>query len=131
MLKLTNINKPKLTKILTPQPLIVQGYANFSRAMYYALLGVITEVISDREKDKKQQLLLNPNGRINIEKLNETKIAQDIYDKIGRLYPDSTFNVVILNLVGGEYQYANSRDNTAYLAVSSGNRVFVIFKYKE
>ena len=128
---LTNINKPRLQKILSPQPLIVKGYANLSRAMYYALLGVITEAISDREKDIRQQLLLNPNGRTVVEKLNETKIAQDIYDKIGRLYPDSNFNVVILNLVGGEYQFANSRENTGYLAVASGNRIFTIFKYKE
>ena len=128
---ITNINKPKLTKILSPQPLIVKSYANLSRAMYYALLGIITEAISDREKDKKQQLLQNPNGRIDIENLNEAKIAQDIYYKIGRLYPDSNFNVVILNLVGGDYQFANSRDNTAYLCVVSGNRVFTIFKYKE
>ena len=128
---LTNINRPRLQKILSPQPLIVKGYANLSRAMYYALLGIITEAISDREKDIRQQLLLNPNGRTVVEKLNETKIAQDIYDKIGRLYPDSNFNVVILNLVGGDYQFANSRDNTAYLCVVSGNRVFTIFKYKE
>ena len=128
---LTNINRPRLQKILSPQPLIVKGYANLSRAMYYALLGIITEAVSDREKDIRQQLLLNPNGRTVVEKLNETKIAQDIYDKIGRLYPDSNFNVVILNLVGGEYQFANSRENTGYLAVASGNRVFTIFKYKE
>ena len=128
---LSNINRPKLQKILSPQPLIVKGYANLSRAMYYALLGIITEVISDREKDKRQQLLLNPNGKTVVEKLNEAKIAQDIYDKIGRLYPDSNFNVVILNLVGGEFQFANSRENTGYLAVASGNRIFTIFKYKE
>ena len=128
---LSNINRPKLQKILSPQPLIVKGYANLSRAMYYALLGIITEVISDREKDKRQQLLLNQNGKTVVEKLSETKIAQDIYDKIGRLYPDSNFNVVILNLVGGEYQFANSRENTGYLAVASGNRIFTIFKYKE
>ena len=128
---LTNINRPRLQKILSPQPLIIKGYANLSRAMYYALLGIITEAISDREKDIRQQLLLNPNGRTVVEKLNETKIAQDIYDKIGRLYPDSNFNVVILNLVGGEYQFANSRENTGYLAVASGNRIFTIFKYKE
>ena len=128
---LSNINRPKLQKILSPQPLIVKGYANLSRAMYYSLLGIITEVISDREKDKRQQLLLNPNGKTVVEKLSEAKIAQDIYDKIGRLYPDSNFNVVILNLVGGEYQFANSRENTGYLAVASGNRVFTIFKYKE
>jgi len=128
---LTNINRPRLQKILSPQPLIVKGYANLSRAMYYALLGIITEAISDREKDIRQQLLLNPNGRTVVEKLNETKIAQDIYDKIGRLYPDSNFNVVILNLVGGEFQFANSRENTGYLAVASGNRIFTIFKYKE
>jgi len=128
---LTNINRPRLQKILSPQPLIVKGYANLSRAMYYALLGIITEAVSDREKDIRQQLLLNPNGRTVVEKLNETKIAQDIYDKIGRLYPDSNFNVVILNLVGGEFQFANSRENTGYLAVASGNRIFTIFKYKE
>ena len=127
----SNINKPKLKKILSPQPLIVKSYANLSRAMYYALLGIITEVISDREKYKRQQLLLNPNGKTVVEKLNETKIAQDIYDKIGRLYPDSNFNVVIMNLVGGEYQFANSREDTAYLSVASGNRIFMIFKYKE
>ena len=125
----SNINKPKLKKILSPQPLIVKSYANLSRAMYYALLGIITEVISDREKDKKQQLLQT--GKIFDENLKETKIAQDIYDKIGRLYPDSNFNVVIMNLVGGEYQFANSREDTAYLSVASGNRVFMIFKYKE
>ena len=124
----SNINKPKLKKILSPQPLIVKSYANLSRAMYYALLGIITEVISDREKDKKQQLLQT--GKIFDENLRETKIAQDIYDKIGRLYPDSNFNVVIMNLVGGEYQFANSREDTAYLSVASGNRVFMIFKYK-
>ncbi len=124
----SNINKPKLKKILSPQPLIVKSYANLSRAMYYALLGIITEVISDREKDRKQQLLQT--GKIFDENLKETKIAQDIYDKIGRLYPDSNFNVVILNLVGGEYQFANSREDTAYLSVASGNRVFMIFKYK-
>jgi len=128
---LSNINRPKLQKILSPQPLIVKGYANLSRAMYYALLGIITEVISDREKDKRQQLLLNQNGKTVVEKLSEAKIAQDIYDKIGRLYPDSNFNVVILNLVGGEYQFANSRENTGYLSVASGNRIFTIFKYKE
>ena len=125
----SNINKPKLKKILSPQPLIVKSYANLSRAMYYALLGIITEVISDREKDRKQQLLQT--GKIFDENLKETKIAQDIYDKIGRLYPDSNFNVVIMNLVGGEYQFANSREDTAYLSVASGNRVFMIFKYKE
>ena len=128
---LSNINRPKLQKILSPQPLIVKGYANLSRAMYYSLLGIITEVISDREKDKRQQLLLNQNGKTVVEKLSEAKIAQDIYDKIGRLYPDSNFNVVILNLVGGEYQFANSRENTGYLSVASGNRIFTIFKYKE
>ena len=127
---LSNINKPQLKKILSPQPLIIKSYANFSRAMYYALLGIITEVLSDKEKEKKQQLLQNPNGRIFDEKLNETQIAQDIYDKIGRLYPDSNFNVVILNLVGGDFQFSNSRENTAYLAVASGNRIFMIFKYK-
>ena len=126
---LTNINKSNLKKISSPQPLIVKSYKNFSRAMYYALLGIVTEVISDREKDKKQQLLQN-NGRIEPEKLDDAQIAKDIYDKIGRLYPDSTFNVIVVNLVGGEFQYSYSKENTAYLAVASGNRVFMIFKYK-
>ena len=126
---LTNTNKSNLKKISSPQPLIVKSYKNFSRAMYYALLGIVTEVISDREKDKKQQLLQN-NGRIEPERLDDAQIAKDIYDKIGRLYPDSTFNVIVVNLVGGEFQYSYSKENTAYLAVASGNRVFMIFKYK-
>ena len=126
---LTNINKSNLKKISSPQPLIVKSYKNFSRAMYYALLGIVTEVISDREKDKKQQLLQN-NGRIEPERLDDAQIAKDIYDKIGRLYPDSTFNVIVVNSVGGEFQYSYSKENTAYLAVASGNRVFMIFKYK-
>ena len=126
---LTNINKSNLKKISSPQPLIVKSYKNFSRTMYYALLGIVTEVISDREKDKKQQLLQN-NGRIEPERLDDAQIAKDIYDKIGRLYPDSTFNVIVVNLVGGEFQYSYSKENTAYLAVASGNRVFMIFKYK-
>ena len=126
---LTNINKSNLKKISSPQPLIVKSYKNFSRAMYYALLGIVTEVISDREKDKKQQLFQN-NGRIEPERLDDAQIAKDIYDKIGRLYPDSTFNVIVVNLVGGEFQYSYSKENTAYLAVASGNRVFMIFKYK-
>ena len=126
---LTNINKSNLKKISSPQPLIVKSYKNFSRAMYYALLGIVTEVISDREKDKKQQLLQN-NGRIEPERLDDAQIAKDIYDKIGRLYPDSTFNVIVVNLVGGEFQYSYSKEKTAYLAVASGNRVFMIFKYK-
>ena len=126
---LTNINKSNLKKISSPQPLIVKSYKNFSRAMYYALLGIVTEVISDREKDKKQKLLQN-NGRIEPERLDDAQIAKDIYDKIGRLYPDSTFNVIVVNLVGGEFQYSYSKENTAYLAVASGNRVFMIFKYK-
>ena len=126
---LTNINKSNLKKISSPQPLIVKSYKNFSRAMYYALLGIVTEVISDREKDKKQQLLQN-NGRIEPERLDDAQIAKDIYDKIGRLYPDSTFNVIVVNLVGGEFQYSYSKENTAYLTVASGNRVFMIFKYK-
>ena len=67
---LTNINKSNLKKISSPQPLIVKSYKNFSRTMYYALLGIVTEVISDREKDKKQQLLQN-NGRIEPERLDD------------------------------------------------------------
>ena len=126
---LTNTNNSKLKKILSSKPLIVKSYNNFSRAMYYALLGIVTEVISDKEKDKRQQLYQN-NGKIIPEKLDDVQIAKDIYDKIGRLYPDSTFNVVVANLVGGEYQYAYSKENTANLVIASGNRFFMIFKYK-
>ena len=128
---LSNLNRPKLKNLTNPKPLIIKGYNNLSRTIYYALIGIITETISDMEKEKKAQLLKNPNGIIIPEKLNDAKIAKDIYDKIGRLYPDCSFNVVVLNLVGGEHQFANSRDNTAYLSVISGNRVFMIFKYKE
>ena len=99
--------------------------------MYYALIGIITEVISDREKEKKERLLKDPNAAPKIDKLNETKIAQDIYEKIGKLYPESNFNVVILNLVGGDYQFCSNKDNTAYISVASGNRIFMIFKYKD
>lgn len=127
------MNRPKSKKGLAgSKPLIVRGYYNFSRVMYYALLGVITEVLSDKEKEKKEKLLKDPNSVKNIDKLNEAKIAEDIYDKIGKLYPESNFNVVILNQVGGDYQFAYNKENTtAYLSVASGNRVFMIFRYKD
>ena len=126
------MNRPKSKKkvVPTPKPLIVKSSANLSQAMYYALIGVITEVISDREKEKKDKMTRDPHF-VPKNDFNESKIAKDIYDKLGKLYPLSTFNVVILNLVGGDYQFATSNNSTAYLSVSSGNRVFMIFKYKE
>ena len=130
---MNSVNRPKSKKVPAgPKPLIVTGYNNFSRVMYYALLGIITEVISDREKEKKEKLRNAPNSMPKTEKFNDTKIAEDIYNKLGKLYPETTFNVVILNLVGGGYQFAhNKEDKTAYLSVTSGDRVFMIFKYKE
>ena len=126
-------NRPKSKKAVAgPKPLIVNGYNNFSRVMYYALLGIITEVVSDREKEKKENLKKNPNYAQKTEKFSDTKIAEDIYNKLGKLYPESTFNVVILNLVGGAYQFANNKeDKTAYISVTSGNRVYMIFRYKD
>lgn len=127
-----NINRPKSKKVVTTsKPLIVKGYANFSRVQYYALLGIITEVLSDLEKIKREKLRIDPNHKPIIDKPNDPKIAEDIYNKIGKLYPDSTFNVVILNLVGGEYQFCSYKENTAYLSVVSGNKVYTIFKYKD
>ena len=124
---------PKRKKIVssTPKPLIVRGYANFTKTMYYALLGIITETISDIEKDKNEKKAKDPHYVPKPDKLNDPKIAEDIYNKIGKLYPLSTFNVVILNLVGGSYQFSTSKDYTSYLSVSSGNKVFMIFKYKD
>ena len=124
---------PKRKKIVssTPNPLIVRGYANFTKTMYYALLGIITETISDIEKDKNEKKAKDPHYVPKPDKLNDPKIAEDIYNKIGKLYPLSTFNVVILNLVGGNYQFSTSKETTAYLSVSSGNKVFTIFKYKD
>ena len=124
--------RPKPKKMVSTQkPLIVKGYSNFSRVMYYALLGILTEVISDNEKEKRENFLKDPNSIPKVDKKNDTKIVQAIYDKIGKLYPDSTFNVVVLNLVGGAFQFSTSRDTTAYLTVISGDRVFMIFKYKD
>ena len=127
------MNRPKSKKIIstTPKPLIVRGYANFTKTMYYALLGIITEVISDYEKEKNEKKAKDPHYVPKPDKLNDTKIAEDIYNKIGKLYPLSTFNVVILNLVGGSYQFSTSKESTAYLSVYSGNKVFTIFKYKD
>ena len=98
--------------------------------MKYALLGIITEVVSDIEKEKKEKLLKDPNTVKKIDKLDDTKIVEDIYRKLLSLYPTSTFNVVIINLVGGTYQFSNSREDTIYIQVQSGNRVFMIFKIK-
>ena len=126
------MNRPKSKKVVSStKPLIIREANNLSKTMYYALIGIITEVISDREKEKKERLLKDPNAAPKIDKLNDTKIAQDIYEKIGKLYPESNFNVVILNLVGGEYQFFSNKDNTAYISVASGNRIFMIFKYKD
>ena len=126
------MNRPKSKKKLStaPKPLIIRGYYNFSKIQLYALIGIITEVLSDREKERNERLKKGQNTQ-KIEKYNDTKIVEDIYDKIGKIYPDSTFNVVIINLVGGEYQFACSKEKTtSYLSVSSGNRTFMIFKYK-
>ena len=121
--------KPKSKKnVSTSKPLIVKGSIGLSRPMYYALIGVITEVLSDLEKEKKERLLKDPKGDTKVDKLNEPKIAQDIYDKIGKIYPTSTFNVVILNLVGGEFQFKCSKESAGFLSVASGNRIFNIFK---
>ena len=124
------LNRPKSKKVVSAsKPLVVKSYTNFSKVQYYALLGIITEVLSDYEKEKREKLRLNQNPKI--DKLNDSKIAKDIYDKIGKLYPDSTFNVIIINLVGGEYQFCSYKDSTAYLSVVSGTKVFNIFKYKD
>jgi hypothetical protein len=124
--------KPKIKKPTTStRPLIVNGYFNLSRVQYYALLGIITEVISDREKEKKEKLLKDPKAKPKPEKLDDPSIAQEIYNRIGKLYPDSNFNVVILNLLGGEYQFYSSKENVSYLSVGSGKRIFMIFKYKD
>ena len=124
--------RPKSKRpITTTKPLIVKGFFNLSKVQYYALLGIITEVISDREREKKEKLLKDPQAKPKPEKLDDPKIAEEIYTRIGKLYPDSNFNVVILNLVGGQYQFYNNKENTGYLSVASGNRIFMIFKYKD
>lgn len=127
------MNRPKSKKKVfpSPKPLIVRCRANFSNTMYYALLGVITEVISDKEKEKIQKYNKDPNYKPKPDKLDDAQIAKDIYDKIGTIYPLSTFNVVILNSAGGDYQFSTNKDTTSYLSVSSGDRVFMIFKYKD
>ena len=63
--------------------------------------------------------------------MDDPKIAEEIYDKIGKIYPDSNFNVMVLNLVGGSYQFHCYKDNTGYISVASGNRIFMIFKNKD
>ena len=125
--------RPKTAKkpITTTKPLIVKGYCNLSRVQYYVLLGIITEVISDREKEKKDKLLKDPKAKPKPEKLDDPKIAEEIYDKIGKIYPDSNFNVMVLNLVGGSYQFHCYKDNTGYISVASGNRIFMILKNKD
>jgi len=128
------MNKQKSKKpISLTQYLIVKDHSNLSKTMYYALLGIITEVLSDREIERKEKLKLNPKAEIKIDNLNEAKIAKDIYDKIGKIYPDSTFNVVIFNLTNssGEHQFACSQNNSGYLSVQLGNKIFMIFKYKD
>lgn len=125
------MNKPKTKKASTAsKPIIIRGYYNFSKIQLYALIGVITEALSEREKERNEKLKKDPHLK-KVEKYDDTKIVHDIYDKIGKIYPDSTFNVVVLNLVGGEFQFAFSKEkDTSYLSVSTGNRFFMIFKYK-
>ena len=122
--------KSKTKKVPPTPPLIVENSTIPSKQMKYALLGIITEVVSDREKEKKERLLKDPNSAKNTEKLDSTKIVQDIYDRLMSLYPTSTFNVVIINLVGGIFQFSYSREDTSYIRVKSGNKVFMIFKIK-
>ena len=122
--------KSKTKKIPPTPPLILKKSTITSKQMKYALLGIITEVVSDIEKEKKEKLLKDPNTVKKIDKLDDTKIVEDIYRKLLSLYPTSTFNVVIINLVGGTYQFSNSREDTTYIQVQSGNRVFMIFKIK-
>ena len=122
--------KSKTKKVHPTPPLILKKSTITSKAVKYALLGIITEVVSDIEKEKKERLLKDPNTIKKIDKLDDTKIVEDIYRKLLSLYPTSTFNVVIINLVGGTFQYSCSREDTTYIQVQSGNRVFMIFKIK-
>ena len=122
--------KSKTKKVHPTPPLILKKSTITSKAVKYALLGIITEVVSDIEKEKKEKLLKDPNTVKKIDKLDDTKIVEDIYRKLLSLYPTSTFNVVIINLIGGTYQFSNSREDTTYIQVQSGNRVFMIFKIK-
>ena len=122
--------KSKTKKVPPTPPLILKNSTILSKQMKYALLGIITEVVSDREKEKKEKLLKDPNAIKKIDKLDDTKIVQDIYNRLMSLYPTSTFNVVIINRVGGIYQYSCSRDDTTFIQVECGKRVFMIFKIK-
>ena len=122
--------KSKIKKVPPSPPLILKHSTIVSKQMKYALLGVITEVVSDREKEKREKLLKDPNAAKKIDKLDDTKIVEDIYTRLMSLYPTSTFNVVIINLVGGEFQFTYSRDDTTYIQVQNGSRIFMIFKIK-
>ena len=122
--------KSKTKKIPPTPPLILKNSTIGSKVMKYALLGVIAEVVSDREKERKERLLKDPNSNKKIDKLDDTKIVEDIYLRLMSLYPTATFNVVIINLVGGVFQFSYSREDTTYIQVQSGNRVFMIFKIK-
>ena len=122
--------KSKTKKIPPTPPLILKNSTIGSKVMKYALLGVIAEVVSDREKERKERLLKDPNANKKFDKLDDTKIVEDIYLRLMSLYPTATFNVVIINLVGGVFQFSYSREDTTYIQVQSGNRVFMIFKIK-
>lgn len=122
--------KSKTKKIPPTPPLILKNSTIGSKVMKYALLGVIAEVVSDREKERKERLLKDPNANKKIDKLDDTKIVEDIYLRLMSLYPTAIFNVVIINLVGGDFQFSFSREDTTYIQVQSGNRVFMIFKIK-
>ena len=122
--------KSKTKRVPPTPPLILKISTIPSKQMKYALLGIITEVVSDREKEKREKLLKDPNAAKKVDKYDDTKIVEDIYSRLMQLYPTSTFNVVIINSVGGSFQFTNSREDTSYIQVQSGNRVFMIFKIK-
>ena len=122
--------KSKTKRVPPTPPLILKISTIPSKQMKYALLGIITEVVSDREKEKREKLLKDPNAAKKVDKYDDTKIVEDIYSRLMSLYPTSTFNVVIINLVGGGFQFSCSREDTSYIMVQSRNRVFMIFKIK-
>ena len=122
--------KSKTKKLPPTPPLILRESTIPSRQMKYVLLGVITEVVSDIEKEKREKFLKDPNSIKKIDKLDDTKIVEDIYRRLMSLYPTAIFNVVIINSVAGNnFQFSNSGD-TSFIQVQSGKRVFMIFKIK-
>ena len=65
---LSNLNRPKFKNLTNPKPLIIKGYNNLSRTMYYALIGIITETISDMEKEKIKKIKKNGKFRRMLQK---------------------------------------------------------------